>query len=310
MHRRRHRSPAAWIVVAVLLALSLTAMLLPASWTHGLISLVQILVPFQDAAARTADAAARTLRGAQPADDACEPLARENAVLLHQTAALAARVEELEGEVRLLAATRLWEVDGRRLGARGRLIPARVVTPDITPWRSSRLVTAGRLQGVQRGAAVTTATVTVDQGESAGMRSGLAVLLGEALVGVIEQAGTHTSRVRLFSDVATQMKVRLGRRSDRGVELLDGYYWLVGRGGGQMEIGDVDARGVEAGSIQIDDIVLSDPMSENLPAALTIGRVAAIAPDRNNPLFAILTIEPAVRESALERVYVFDPRGE
>jgi len=77
-----------------------------------------------------------------------------------------------------------------------------------------------------------------------------------------------------------------------------------------MEIHDAERREVDAGIINVGDIILSDPMDEMLPAAMTIGKIASIHPDYDNPLLAVLTIASSVEEDRLRRVYVFDPVGE
>ena len=312
MSTRKRRSRATKRSVVVLLALSATALFLPTRWTGKLISLVEPLVPFQHAAVQLRDSASPVFGGGGGAvsREAYEALERERAAIEHQAAALAARVEKLEREVALLTASRLWEVNARRLGARGRLIPAKVLTEDIVPWRSSRLLTAGTVQGVTRGAAVVSRVFTVDQGEDVQLRAGLAILLGEVFVGVIEQVGTHTSRVKLLSDVSVQMKVRIGRPTASGFRLVDRYFWLTGRGDGRMGVRDVEARDVQTSVIQVGDVVLSDPQGDLLPAAMTLGRISAIHPDRDNPLFAILTIESALNPDEFDRVYVYDPQNE
>jgi len=312
MNRRNPGTSSARKVVATLLTLSVILFVLPSRWTSPLISLVQLLVPVQDAVSVAAGSAAAALSAGESDTISAVEFAAgrtRQAALEHQGAALAARVEELEHEVAVLTATRLWDAGGQRIGSRGRLIPARVVTGDVLAWRSSRLVTAGSLQGVAPDAAVVSNVFTVDQGESAGLRGGLAILLGETFVGVVEQVGTHTSRVKLLSDPSVQMKVRIGRFAEGTFALVDGYFWLVGRGGGRMEIRDVEARSVEGGAVRSGDVVLSDPGNEDLPAAMTIGKVVRIAPDRDNPLFAHLTVESAVAERDLHRVYIYDLRG-
>ncbi|UCC32206.1 MAG: rod shape-determining protein MreC [Phycisphaerales bacterium] len=237
-----------------------------------------------------------------------EALAREKAALEHQVAALTVRVEQLEEEAGILAATRLWEVDGQRIGTEGRLIPARVITADLLPWRSSRLINAGSLQGVRRGSAVVSRYFAIDRGEADGVRDGMAILLREVFVGLIdEQTGTHTSRVKLLSDVSVEMKVRIGRFTDAGFTALDRHFWLMGRGGGVMEIRDVQRRDVDDGVVKIGDVVLSALVSGLLPVAMTVGEVVDIKPDRDNPLLAILTIKSSVDEDSLHRVYVYDP---
>ncbi len=289
----------------MLLLGSVGALFLPERWTSRLVNLVQWVVPFQQAAQTAVDAISSEDLLAY-ADGA----AREGTALEHVNAALAARVDELEEQVRILTATRLWDAGGRRLGARGRLIPARVIGQDIAPWRSSRLLTAGTRHGVSDGAAVVSKHFTVDRGLDGGVQSGLAVLLGEVLIGVVEQSATHTCRMKLLSDVSVQMKVRIGRRVGERFELLDRYFWLSGVGDGRMEIRDVEKRDIDAALIAVGNIVLSDPQSESLPAALTIGHVGEIRVDRDNPLFAILTIHGVLPEDALRQVYIYDPRAE
>ncbi len=295
-----------------LLLVSAAAILFPQRWTGGLISLVQVVVPVQDAATVAADAVS-SLGQARPdpvPGEAYETLSLQKAAVEHQAAALAARVEGLEEEVAVLTATRLWAVADQRLGASGRLIPARVISQDILPWRSSRLLNAGSVQGVRDGAAVASHVFTVDRGEDAELRSGLVILLGETLVGTIVQTGTHTSRVKLLSDVSEQRKVRIGRRTGERFLLVDRYYWMSGRGSGRMEIRDVERKDVETGVIQVGDAVLSDPQSDVLPAAMTIGKITAASADRDNPLFAVLTIVAAVPEESSRRVYIYDPRND
>ena len=113
--------------------------------------------------------------------------------------------------------------------------------------------------------------------------------------------------MKLLSDVSEEMKVRLGRFADGQFLMHDGYYWLMGKGGGRMEIRDVDKRRVDDGTIAVDDVVLSDPRSELLPTALIIGRVVEINSDRDKPLFAILAIESVADLESMHRIYVYDP---
>jgi len=294
--------------VGVLFVGSAAALWLPREWTGRLMNLVQWVLPFQEAARVVVDASMSTPPPTAVSTEDYEVLARTNAALEHRTAALASRIDELEAEVRTLTATRLWDAGGRRLGSRGRLIPAQVVGEDLLAWRSSRLLSAGTWHGVSDGAAVVSRVFTIDHGDGAEVQTGLAILLGESLVGFIEESGTHVSQVRLLTDVTTQMKVRIGRLGGGGFVLLDGYFWLTGVGDGKLRIRDVDHRLVDTGHVQVGDRVLSDPQNEVLPAALTIGRVAEIVPDRDNPLFNVLTVESSVAENGLRRVFIYDPK--
>ena len=232
MGYRRHAIPSKKSLVLTLLALSIVVLLMPREWTGGLISLVQVIVPFQDAANVAVDSAASALEGHDPAvpAEAYQALERENAALQHQVASLAMRAGELEKDVDILTATRLWGRETDRIGSRGSLIPARVVSGDIVTWRSSRLITAGSLQGVRPGDAVTSQYFAIDRGEAEGITDGMAVLQAEAFVGIVdEKVGTHTAWVKLLSDVSVQMKVRIGRLGENGFIPADQYYWLTGR---------------------------------------------------------------------------------
>ncbi|RME41043.1 MAG: rod shape-determining protein MreC [Planctomycetota bacterium] len=299
---KRYRSPTErrrnWYL-PVLTAITILALLLPDRWTGPLISAVQVTVPLQDAAG--------AVWRKEPAAAASSGRDRGTEALRHQAAALAARVAELEREVEILTATRLRDIGGKRLGSRGKLIPARVVAEDLLPWRSSRLLDAGSLQGVRRGAPVASRYFTLDQGSERGVRDGMAVLLGEVLVGWVEQVGTHTARMKLLSDVDVQMKVRLGRFTENGFALLERGFWLVGRGHGVMQILDAERRDVEAGRIAVGDVVLTDPSGDVLPASMTVGTVAAIETDPKHPLLSILTVRSPVDPNALRRVYIYEP---
>lgn len=311
MARRRQIGFLQHSYLLVLVAVSLTAMLLPSSWTGGLISLVQVIVPFQHAATAVGDRIGESLPDGSeliPAAD-FQAVQIENEALQHQVAALSLQAGELQRQVDLLTATRSWDVDGHRLGWAGRLVPARVITDDVLPWRSSKLINAGTLQGVRRGSAVTSRYFTIDRGGDQGLDTGMAVLLKETLVGIVEQVGTHTARVKLLSDVTVQRKVRIGRFVDEGFAPLDQYYWLKGRGNGRMQIDHVDKRDVESGLIAIGDIVLADSQDEELPAALVIGKINSIERDLDNPLLSILKVHGVIDESKLRYVYVFDPQG-
>ncbi|UCE58652.1 MAG: rod shape-determining protein MreC [Phycisphaerales bacterium] len=297
---------------ALLIGMALVAIgaiLLPQSWTDGLVSLVQILVPFQHSATVAAEAVSGVAESDGAPVDArtFQALQRENAALEHENASLALRVSELEEEVSLLTATRLWGGEEHRLGASGRLIPARVVAPDILAWRSSRLINAGSLQGVRDGAAVVSQSFSIDRGTESGVQTGMAILLAETLVGEIEQVGTHTSRVKLLSDVSVEMKVRIGRFGEDGFVALDRFYWLTGCGSGVMEICEVNRRDVEAGVVQVGDVVLSDHTSGTVPAPMTVGKIVAIEPNREKPLLSTLEVRSPLDIRSLNQVYVFDP---
>jgi len=286
-------------------------LLLPTRWTNKLFHVTQVIVPMQDVTSGMLESVTGRLRPNAKAvpREQYDKLVLAEAAMEHRTAALALRAGELEKQIELLTATRMRNVDGGRIGARGRLIPARVLTDDLLRWRASRIITAGSVSGSREGAAVMSNHFSIATDEVEGLHPGLAIVLGEIYIGVVDQTSLHTSRVRLVTDPATEMKVRIGRGVGAGFEVIERYFWMVGRGGGLMEIRDVEARDVEAGIVQVGDWVLSDPLGPALPSALVIGRVSQIDKDRKNPLFAVLTVESSAPLEELERVYVYDPSG-
>lgn len=311
MSRYRPTAPSRKKYLLVLVGLSVIGFFLPSAWTGKLTNVMQLLVPFQDGAEATMSALAadEAADSSAPVSRAAyEALQRAKEAAVHQAASLALRVAELQRDVDILTATRLWDA-GNRIGERGRLIPARVIVADLLSWRSSRLLSAGSVQGVSQGAPVLSRHFTV-QPEGDGVTSGMAVLLGEAFVGVIDRVNTHSARVKLLSDVSMQMKVRIGRFRADGFTPLDRDFWLTGRGHDIMEIGDAEWKDIEEGRIEVGDLVLSDPASGMLPAAMTIGHIDAVRQDPRNPLLAILTVSPALDDSELRRVFVFDPNFE
>ena len=302
------RLTAAALFLAILLVILL---LLPSTWTGWLRNLAQPLLPFQRAAVSARDAVTDVLSGtgADVSFDDHDAVVRQRAVLEHTAAVLSTRVAELEHEVATLTATRSRTIEGRAVGAAGQLIPAQVLADDLLWWRSSSLIDAGSVHGTVRGAPVVSNYFYVDIGGDEGASRGLAVLRGEVLVGWIDQVGTHSSRVRLTSDVETRLKVRIGRMEEGGFQLLEDYFWLTGIGKGLMEIRDVKRSDVEQRLIREGDLILSDPFSALLPTGMTIGRVTALTVDKGNPLFAILSVESEVPLQELRRVYVYAPGG-
>ncbi len=297
------------LVLVSLVAIAICLVLMPTRWTSNLMGLVQVIIPFQTAVQVGLDSLDSSL---PPASELLTPenydrLHRQKESLEHRAATYALRISELEDELKILSATRLWDVDGQRIGTEGKLIPARVLTKDMIAWRDSRLINAGSLQGILPGAAVASRWFHIDRGQSEGLVDGMAILLGEVLVGIVETASTHTARAKLLSDISVETKVRIGRFEGEGFFAIEQFFWMIGRGQGVMEIPDVDRRLVDGGTISEGDIVLADSIAIGLPAPMTVGRIESIQPDRKNPLLSILTVRGAIDMASLRQVYVFVP---
>lgn len=300
-HRRLDRK---WTLFAVLMGISVAALLVPARVTAPLISLVQVLTPFQDVAQRAADAVGETVADPPPPSidaDEYEALSRQSESYRNMIASLSLRIRTLERERDELTGLR-----NLGLNYSGQLIPARVISSDMLSWHRAKLVDAGSLRGVRSGAAVTSNHFSVAAGASQGVRNGLRVLAGEALVGTVVQVGTHQSRVQLLTDPATKMPVVIGRPGEHGVEPLDAEFWMVGMGRRGLQVRDVDHGYVERNEVQAGNLVLSSSDDERLPVSVVIGTVSTVRPDPDNALLYVLDVEPAVNLDQLRRVYVVD----
>ena len=305
--RRSRTKPNRRRLLTILALVSLIGFMLPESVTGPLISLVQVLVPFQDWTTRSADAFGELYRGSPEAPVSPETfyaLRRENEALRHRLASLSSRYHDLDQEHRSLAGI-------RRRGLRGgRLIPARTVAADALPWRDSYLINAGTLSGVRHGAPATSHlfTVQLEQGDAA--REGLSVLAGETLVGFIDQVGTHSARVRLLCDRETRMKVLIARFEEGAFHPLDKEFWMVGTGDPLLEIRDIDHRYIKSSAIQTGDYVLTSPTDVRLPAPMTVGTIAHVKPDQDNGLLYRLEVKTPLAPEDIRTVFVVDPHGE
>lgn len=307
MARQRHRFNRKKLLAA-LAAITITMVILPREITGRLISLAQVIVPFQDWFNRSAGAAKDALSGDEGviSPEEWHELVRENQALTHQLTALASRYEALDRQHAALAGIRHRGLTG------GRLVSARVVASDASPLNDSRLVNAGRLSGVREGAAAASSYFTIENDEADDLQSGMSILSGEALVGFVDQVGTHAARIRLLSDTGMELTVTIARLADGKYYPLDADFWMVGTGanGSGLEIRDVSHRYIRDGAIQEGDFVLTSPIDTRLPAPLNVGVVSRIQPDPDNALLYRLEVTPAVDYARIRSVFVVDPRSE
>ncbi len=309
---RHSRQPKGYVLLT-LFAVAATGWLLPPSWTGQLMSCVQVTVPFQAALSSSSSPSGESFTDEMDSESmlANRQLARSNQALRHTIAALTSTITELQDHVSSLTNSREWSANNAQLGPLGKLIPAEVVGEDFLSWRESRLINKGTLQGVTPGASVASEHFTIAHDSSDILGDGLAILYGETLIGTIEQAGTHTARVKLISDVGSQRKVLIGRFQEQGnFVAVDRFFWLTGRGQGLMVIKDVEKIQVDEGLITKGDYILSDPNDATLPASMVIGTIKAIHLDRNKPLLAIVDVATILPSSELHSVYVFVPEAD
>ncbi len=288
--------PNVWRLALVLLGLSLVGIVLPPALTGGRINLVQILVPFQDGASRLLDVGS----SADDADDARDD--REIERLRSMIETLSAQNRFLSQENESLAGVRL-----RGLGQRGRLMPSHVVADDAAGWRESKLILGGTRRGIKGPMGVLSRHFAIDLTSDDGARDGMGVLAAEVLIGVVEQAGTHASRVRLLSDPETRLPVSIGRVEGDRFESVEADFLLAGSGRGRIEIREVHHKYVDERLIRVGDVVLTRDDESVLPPSVRIGTVAAMETVPDNALLYTLHIDPGVDMNDVRRVWVVDP---
>ncbi|MBE3070643.1 MAG: rod shape-determining protein MreC [Planctomycetes bacterium] len=230
-------------------------------------------------------------RPAAPADDADEVRLLENA-LAEATGRLAQADRRLADVARLREA-----LDGLPC----RLVPARLIAPEVGGGHTPALIAKGSARGVASGGAVIRRHL--DRGAREALERGEAVLTAAGLIGVVEEVGPFTSTVRLVTDPHTSFMVQvITRRGDR---------WRAGPEG--VARGSEDGRAVSVegiprtSDIAPGDFIVTSPSPEAaLPAYLVVGRVAR-CDLKPTALFYDLVVEPRVAPAEAGEVYVLSP---
>jgi rod shape-determining protein MreC len=188
---------------------------------------------------------------------------------------LRARVRDLERDAANLAETQLENdrlrtlLDFRRT-LHGELLTARVIGHDAS--------------GLSR-------TITIDQGTTAGIVKGAAVLAPGGLVGQVFLASPHAARVLLVTDHNSGVDAVVQRTRGRGI--VEGT--IEGRCGLKFVKRTED--------LQVGDLVLSSGFDGIFPPGLPVGRIDAVD-KQGQGLFQYAQIEPAVDVDRLEEVLV------
>ncbi len=252
----------------------------------------------RDAAVTAASAAGDAIAKAVPAAEHAETLRRARE-LENENLALRQQVAEL-----LTIRDRLIGLRKRGFPADGKLIPADIIGLDAAPGRDSLLLNKGSGAGVSREDWVAS-RFFVNAGEADGAADTAAVIMGEALIGWIEETGRWTSRVVLLSDpVANKaLKVRIIGKDNRYVEVV-----LSGAGRGRMKIADLPVDWVSGARarVAVGDVVTSSPDDSRLPVALAIGTISELIPNREKPLYYDAMVAPRENPAGFHDVLIAD----
>ncbi|MBL7140675.1 MAG: rod shape-determining protein MreC [Planctomycetes bacterium] len=224
-----------------------------------------------------------------------DDLVRRLRVLENALAEATARLADYDRRVRDLAHIRD-ALDGLPC----RLVPARVMAPEVAGGRTSAMLSKGFSDGVRPGGAVVRARL--DRGAREAIETGEPVLTAAGLVGVVDQVGPLTSGFRLLSHPDTRLLVQLVlRRDGRWQPGPDGLS-AEGAGDGRTMVIEHVPR---AADVAVGDFVVTSPSPESaLPPFLIVGRVARSDPHPTNLLFLTLVVELQVPSDAAREVYV------
>ncbi len=217
--------------------------------------------------------------------------ALENA-LAEATARLAAYDRRLHDLARLRKA-----LDGLPC----RLIPGRLLAPEVAGGRAGGLLTEGLRSDVSRGGAVISRRL--NRGTREAIERGEPVLTAAGLVGIVDEVGPITSTVRLLTDPRISLMVQIvTRRNDQ---------WRPGPQGvarGATDGATISVEGIPRTSdVKPGDFVVTSPSAEAaLPPYLIVGRVLR-CDLKTTALFYSLVVEPRVPPAGARDVYVLSP---
>lgn len=229
---------------------------------------LELMAPFQ----RGASGIGRTVSGSWHGVVDMVHARGENVTLRERTQRLERELDRLS-EVDLENA-RLRRLLEFRQTLQGDLLTARVVGRDAT--------------GLAR-------TLTIDRGESVGVRRGAAALAPEGIVGQFFLVSPHAARVLLITDHNSGVDALVQRTRARGIVQ------------GTVDAGCVLNYVKRTEDVQVGDTLVTSGLDGIFPKGLPIGRVLAV--DKRGPgLFQSAEVAPDVDPERLEEVLV--TRGE
>jgi len=309
-------------VLAALMAGSVAASLLGPTAGAPLRKLARLVIaPPGEMGMYVSTAVAHHLQAAMRdtiSQDKARRLQAENAYLRNATAAI---TDELARARRALAAIQhiRKHLYGRARDMPSEVIPSHVVAQDSLPYVDTRVVSA---HGAGEGALVTTRELWT--GRRVGLPKNLAVVTASALVGRITESDSYTARLQLLTDRSFGIGVQVHRvvqnpkkprvitvliSGEERKERLSEYHANISaraRGDGQQ---GMEIQGVhEYHNVRPGDVVLTRSDDAAIGAAIPVGRVIRVRPDRKEPaVFVTLHVRPYATLASLREVYIIVP---
>jgi rod shape-determining protein MreC len=136
--------------------------------------------------------------------------------------------------------------------------------------------------------------IELDKGSLDGIDPGMPVVVASGLVGKVSRTFRHRALVEPLTSASSAVSVALERSRVRGV--------VKPRFGGPAQLVSWGMDYVPARSdIRAGDVVVTSGLGGIYPPGLIVGTIAAVA---EGPLTMSVSVEPAVRLSSLEQVFI------
>lgn len=184
------------------------------------------------------------------------------------------REENLQLREALVASGRLARIAEMRDEFEVPMLPAELVASDVSPWFRS---------------------VLIDRGHSDGVRSGMPVVSGQGLVGLVTATSSGAAKTMLLLDRQAAIDGTVQRSRTRGTV----------RGRGEELEFEFVAR---EGDVEVGDVLITSGLDGVYPKGLRLGRVTAVEPP-GSKLLRSASIAPAVDFGRLEQAFVMLRRG-
>jgi len=183
--------------------------------------------------------------------------------------------DKLQLEEALVASGHLERIARMRKDFEVPLLPTEVVGQDVSPWFRSLLL---------------------DRGNRDQVRTGMPVVSGRGLVGVIAATTPHASRAMLLLDRRSRVDAIIQRSRARGI--------VRGAGSGSLEFVFM----VRGDDVETGDVVITSGVGGVYPRGLRVGVVTQVRKG-DSDLLHTATVHPAVDFGRLEQVFVMQERG-
>jgi len=133
-------------------------------------------------------------------------------------------------------------------------------------------------------------TLTIDKGATQGIKSNMAVIASDGVVGRIVVPSRGAAKVQMLIDRNAAAGALIERSRAQGIAL--------GGGDERLRLEYVS----ETSDVVVGDLVVTSGIDGIYPKGFTIGQVESV--EKNGPAYRRITVKPAVKFSALESVLV------